>query len=55
MSQKHRATDKENVRSQGGMSLATDPAEEANLAKKDPTRVKAMFEDFQKYLVPFGQ
>ena len=35
--------------------LDSDPSETTNLAERYPERRKEMFEEFQKYLVPFGQ
>jgi len=36
-------------------NLAADPSETTDLAKQDPERVKTMFEELQKHLVPFGR
>jgi len=35
--------------------LDADPSETTNLAGRYPERLKAMFDEFQKHLVPFGQ
>jgi len=35
--------------------LAADPSETTNLAGQQPERLKEMFEEFQKHLVPFGR
>ncbi|MCL2710342.1 MAG: arylsulfatase [Planctomycetaceae bacterium] len=36
-------------------NLAVDPSETTNLAGQQPERLKELFEEFQKHLVPFGR